>query len=39
MTGMENALLTLLGFYIINSLSAFLIEKEVLTLIKYMNIY
>lgn len=36
---MENALLSLSGFYIINSISAFLIEQEFLKLIKHTNIY
>lgn len=39
MKGMENALLSVSGFYIINNVSAFLIEKEVLELIKHTNIY
>jgi len=39
MKGMENALLSLSGFYIINKASACWIEKEVLKLIKRTNIY
>lgn len=39
MKGIENSLLMLSYFFIINILSAFLIGKNLLNLVKHMNIY